>query len=118
MRYIYLFIAFISLFLGMIGVALPVLPTTPFLLLSSVCFAKGSDKFHNWFVNSKIYKKHLEEFIENREMPLKTKIFLMTLSSTMIIISVFKVDIIYLKIMLICIDIFKYYYFIFKIKTR
>lgn len=117
MSYIYLLIGFISLFLGMIGIAIPVLPTTPFLLLASVCFAKGSKKFHNWFINTKIYKDNLESFVESREMPLKTKIFLMIISSTMIFISVFMVDIIYLKIMLICIDIFKYYYFIFKIKT-
>ena len=103
--------------IGIVGIALPILPTTPFLLLSSFCFAKGSDKFHKWFINSNIYKNNLENFVKNREMPLKTKIFLMLLSSTMIIISIFIVDIVYLKMMLICIDIFKYYYFIFKIKT-
>ena len=103
--------------IGIVGIVLPILPTTPFLLVASVCFAKGSDKFHKWFINSNIYKNNLENFVKNREMPLKTKIFLMLLSSTMIIISIFIVDIVYLKMMLICIDIFKYYYFIFKIKT-
>ena len=117
MKYIYLFIALTMLCIGIVGIVLPILPTTPFLLVASVCFAKGSDKFHKWFINSNIYKNNLENFIKNREMPLKTKIFLMLLSSTMIIISIFIVDIVYLKIMLICIDIFKYYYFIFKIKT-
>lgn len=103
--------------IGTIGIVLPILPTTPFLLVSSVCFAKGSNKFHNWFVNTKIYKNNLEDFVKNREMKLKTKVYLMLLSSTMIIISIFMVDIIYLKLMLFCIDLFKYYYFIFKIKT-
>ncbi len=103
--------------IGTIGIVLPILPTTPFLLVSSVCFAKGSNKFHNWFVNTKIYKNNLEDFVKNREMKLKTKVYLMALSSTMIIISIFMVDIIYLKLMLFCIDLFKYYYFIFKIKT-
>lgn len=117
MKYIYLFIALTMLCIGIVGIVLPILPTTPFLLVASVCFAKDSDKFHKWFINSNIYKNNLENFIKNREMPLKTKIFLMLLSSTMIIISIFIVDIVYLKIMLICIDIFKYYYFIFKIKT-
>lgn len=117
LKYIYLFIAFIMLCIGMIGIALPILPTTPFLLVASVCFAKGSNKFHRWFINSNLYKNNLENFIKNREMTLKTKIFLMIFSSTMIIISIFIVDILYLRIMLVCIDIFKYYYFIFKIKT-
>lgn len=117
MKYIYLFIALTMLCIGIVGIVLPILPTTPFLLVASVCFAKSSDKFHKWFINSNIYKNNLENFVKNREIPLKTKIFLMLLSSTMIIISIFIVDIVYLKIMLICIDIFKYYYFIFKIKT-
>lgn len=117
MKYIYLFIAFTMLCIGIVGIVLPILPTTPFLLVASVCFAKDSDKFHKWFINSNIYKNNLENFVKNREMSLKTKIFLMLLSSTMIIISIFIVDIVYLKMMLICIDIFKYYYFIFKIKT-
>ena len=117
LKYIYIIIGFTTLAIGGIGVVLPVLPTTPFLLLSSLCFAKGSDRFHNWFLNTKLYKNNLEDFVKNREMKLKTKIYLMCLSSVMIISSIFIVDIIYLKIMLLCIDLFKYYYFVFKIKT-
>lgn len=105
------------LIVGIIGIIFPILPTTPFLLVSSICFAKGSDKFYNWFINTKIYKNNLEDFVKNREMKIKTKIYLMILSSSMIIISIFMVDFIYLKLLLFCIDVFKYYYFIFKIKT-
>lgn len=105
------------LIVGIIGIIFPILPTTPFLLVSSICFAKGSDKFYNWFINTKIYKNNLEDFVKNREMKIKTKIYLMILSSSMIIISIFMVDFIYLKLLLFCIDLFKYYYFIFKIKT-
>lgn len=105
------------LIVGIIGIIFPILPTTPFLLVSSICFAKGSDKFYNWFISTKIYKNNLEDFVKNREMKIKTKIYLMILSSSMIIISIFMVDFIYLKLLLFCIDLFKYYYFIFKIKT-
>ena len=105
------------LIIGIIGIIFPILPTTPFLLVSSICLAKGSDKFYNWFINTKIYKNNLEDFVKNREMKIKTKIYLMILSSSMIIISIFMVDFIYLKLLLFCIDLFKYYYFIFKIKT-
>ena len=105
------------LIVGIIGIIFPILPTTPFLLVSSICFAKGSDKFYNWFINTKIYKNNLEDFVKNREMKIRTKIYLMILSSGMIIISIFMVDFIYLKLLLFCIDLFKYYYFIFKIKT-
>lgn len=116
-KYLYLCLAFIFLIIGCTGVVLPILPTTPFLLLSSICFAKGSDKFYNWFINTNLYKNNLKDFVDHKEMKAKTKIYLMALSSAMIIISIFIVDIIYLKLMLFFIDIFKYYYFVFKVKT-
>ena len=58
-KILWLAAAFISMALGAIGVILPVLPTTPFLLLASFCFAKGSERFHKWFTKTKLYKKHL-----------------------------------------------------------
>ena len=57
-KFIYISVGLISFALGAIGVVLPVLPTTPFLLLASFCFAKGSDRFNTWFINTKIYRKH------------------------------------------------------------
>lgn len=63
MRVVLVIIGFISLLLGMLGIFLPVLPTVPFLLLSSWCFAKGSDKFYKWFISTKIYKKQLESAV-------------------------------------------------------
>ena len=65
-KYIYIAVGLIAFLLGAIGVILPVLPTTPFLLLASFCFAKGSERFHKWFTESKIYKKHLESFVKEK----------------------------------------------------
>ena len=48
-RFLYVAAAFISVGLGAIGIVLPILPTTPFLLLAAILFAKGSEHFHNWF---------------------------------------------------------------------
>ena len=62
-KYIYITVGLIAFALGAIGVALPILPTTPFLLLASFCFARGSEKFNIWFTNTKVYKKHLESFV-------------------------------------------------------
>lgn len=61
------------LVLGTIGMFLPVLPTVPFYLLATVCFAKSSKKLHDWFVNTTLYKKNLESYVKGQGMTLKTK---------------------------------------------
>ncbi|MGL5694093.1 MAG: YbaN family protein [Peptostreptococcaceae bacterium] len=114
---IFITIGILSLVLASIGVVLPVLPTTPFLLVSSFCFAKGSDKFDKWFKSSKIYKNNLESFVENKSMKLRQKIFLLLFADIMIAFPLVILDNIYIKMLLMLIVLFKYYYFIFKIKT-
>ena len=116
-KFFYVTIGLIAFVLGAIGVVLPVLPTTPFLLLASVCFVKGSDRFNNWFVNTKIYKKHLETFVKERAMTLKQKIAILAFADTMIAIPFIIVDNLMMRITLILVVLFKLYYFIFRIKT-
>ena len=70
----WLIIGFICLVLGTIGVFLPVLPTVPFYLVTTFAFAKSSERLHNWFINTKLYKKNLESFVERKAMTLKTKL--------------------------------------------
>ena len=67
----------LSLGLGAIGAVLPILPTVPFLMLAAFCFAKNSDKLHNWFISTKLYKKNLESFVQGKGMTMKTKIRIM-----------------------------------------
>lgn len=108
---------FITLGLGVVGMFVPVLPTTPFLLISSFCFVKGSERFDKWFRSTKIYKKHLEDFVRDRSMPLKQKVSINLLADTMILIAFFMVDKLWVRIILILCILYKWYYFIFKIKT-
>lgn len=116
-KIIFVIVGFISLLLGIIGTVLPILPTVPFLLLTSYCFARGSNKFEVWFKSSKIYKKYLEDFILNKSMTLKQKIYISTFADIMIAFPLIILDNLYIKLFLIIVIIFKYYYFIFKIKT-
>ncbi|WP_445974745.1 YbaN family protein [Paenibacillus enshidis] len=56
--------------LGAAGAVLPLLPSTPFLLLSAFFFARGSDRFNQWFISTRLYKNHLESLIRTRSMKL------------------------------------------------
>lgn len=114
---IYICIGLVAFALGAIGVILPILPTTPFLLLASFCFAKGSERFNTWFISTKVYKKHLESFVKERAMTLKQKVILLAFADTMIAIPLITVDVLPMRITLIALILFKLYYFIFKIKT-
>lgn len=116
-RFIYLTIGFIFLALGLLGVVFPVLPTTPFLLATSFCFAKGSDRFRRWFTETKIYKNNLESFVNERAMTLRTKICTLAFASIMLLFPLIFVDVLAFRLFIIALYIIKYYYFIFRIKT-
>lgn len=117
MKALYIIIGFLFFGLGAIGVILPVLPTTPFLLVAGYCFARGSQRFNDWFLSTKIYQKHLDSFVKERAMTLKTKITILSFASAMLILAFCLVDVIYARILIIAVIIFKYYYFTCKIKT-
>ena len=63
----------VCLALGCIGVVLPVLPTVPFFLVTVICFANSSKRLHDWFVGTKLYKKHLESYVKKEGMTIRTK---------------------------------------------
>lgn len=97
---------FISLILGIIGIVLPILPTTPFLLLASAAFAKSSKRFHKWLLNNKILGSYIRNYKEGKGMPLKIKgITLLLLWITITISILFLMDLFWIQILLICIAI-------------
>ena len=117
LRVILLILGFLSMGIGAVGVVLPVLPTTPFLLLASFCLAKGSERFHRWFTGTKLYKRHLESFVKNRSMTLKTKFSLLIPASCMLLLAFLAMQNVYGRAFIIFLIIFKYVYFFTKIRT-
>lgn len=103
--------------IGIVGIVVPILPTTPFLLLASFFFAKGSKRFHDWFISTKIYKKYLESFVQSRAMTLKNKLTILFPVSCMLIITFIFVNNLHARIVLVILFIGKYLYFFTQIKT-
>ena len=66
----------ISLALGTIGIALPILPTVPFYLLTAFCFANSSERLHTWFTHTTVYKKYIGSYFRRRGMTRKAKALL------------------------------------------
>ena len=64
----------VSLALGIVGIFLPLLPTTPFLLLSAACFLRGSVRLHYWLTHHRIFGPYIRNYQEYRAVPLRTKV--------------------------------------------
>lgn len=116
-KQLYIVFGLIALVLGSIGVALPILPTTPFLLLALFCFSRGSVRWDNWFRSTALYKKHLDSFVRYRAMTLAKKIGLLLFADIMLAFPFIFIDKLPVRILIILVLLGKYYYFIFRIRT-
>jgi uncharacterized membrane protein YbaN (DUF454 family) len=67
------------LVLGIVGVFLPVLPTTPFLLLAAACYARGSGRFYTWLMNNRLFGTYIRNYREGRGLPPKIKVIVIIL---------------------------------------
>jgi uncharacterized membrane protein YbaN (DUF454 family) len=92
---------FIFLGLGLIGIAVPLLPTTPFLLLAAWCFFHGSPRMHNWMLNHRWFGDIIRNFQEKKGIPLKAKIIAISMIWISIGFSmIFIIDVLLLHILL------------------
>ena len=87
--YLLIFAGTIFLGLGIIGIFLPILPTTPFLLLAAACYARSSKRFYDWLMNNKWFGTYIKNYREGRGVPLKVKVFTISLLWITILASVF-----------------------------
>jgi uncharacterized membrane protein YbaN (DUF454 family) len=95
-----------TIFLGLaaIGVVLPLIPTTPFLLLAAACYARSSKRFSNWLLGNRFFGKVVQNYREGKGIPLKIKVFSISLLWITIGCSVaFAINILAVQIILILI---------------
>jgi len=79
----------ISVATGVVGIFVPILPTTPFLLLAAACYLRSSERFYRWLLNNRFFGTYVRNYIEGRGMPLRIKIYTITLLWSTIGLSIF-----------------------------
>ena len=91
-RTLYLVLGSVAVFLGSIGIVIPVLPTTPFLLLAAYCYLRSSQRLYQWLVQHRILGKYIYHYLEHKAVPLATKIGAILILWTSLGFSMFLLD--------------------------
>lgn len=117
LRYVLFVCGCLSVALGVIGIFLPVLPTTPFLLLAAACFARSSKRFYLWLVLHPKLGPWVRDYLDGQGLPLKGKIWALVLMWTSISFSMWIVPLLWVRIFMVvsavCVTVY-----ILKQKTR
>ncbi len=92
--------------IGIVGVALPILPTTPFLLLAAVCYLRGSKRMYDWMMTNKVFGRYLRDYYEGRGMSSKVKLGTITFLWVAIsITAIFFTDELWLRMLLMTVAV-------------
>lgn len=92
--------------LGIIGIFIPVLPTTPFLIISAALFARSSKRFYDWLLKNRFFGKILSDYRRGKGIPVKVKIYLIVLLwITLAISAYFSRNILYIPVILLLVGI-------------
>ena len=90
----------LSIILGVIGIFLPLLPTTVFLLLAAACFARSSEHFHNWLLSHPYLGDYIKLYLDGKGIPFKAKIYILIVMWVTILTSIYFVPILMVKVLL------------------
>ena len=72
-RFLWLILGLLFVAIGLIGVVVPGLPTTPLMILAAACFAKSSQRFYDWVIANKMFGHHVKNYREGRGIPARSK---------------------------------------------
>lgn len=117
-KILFVIVGCICVALGALGAVLPLLPAFPFLLLAAYCFARSSERLHNWFTGTKLYKNNLESYVKGKGMTRKTKIRIMLTVTVLMSIGFIMMSRVPVgRIILACVWVFHILYFTLGVKT-
>ena len=91
----------IALILAVLGLFLPLLPTTPFLLLASACYLRGSERMHRWLIGNKLLGEHLLNIQNKKGIPLKGKILAIAFLWASLLYSAYWVPVPWVRLLLL-----------------
>ena len=117
-KYLYAAVGCMGVGLGAVGAVVPLLPSVPFLLLAAVCFAKSSDRLHDWFIGTRLYRSNLESYVKGKGMTRRVKFRIMavvtlTMSVGFLMMSRVPVG----RMILVGVWVFHILYFVFGVRT-
>lgn len=105
-RALLLVLGLLSLGFGVLGIFVPLLPTTPFLLLSAYCFIRSSNRLYNWLIGNKFLGYYIHNYIENRAIEPRVKWFTIALLWISILTSVITLSLaLWIKLLLVAIAV-------------
>ena len=87
-RVLLIILGLVSLGMGVLGIFLPLLPTTPFMLLSAFLFIRSSDRLYQWLINHRLFGKYIHDYLEKRTIPRRVKWFTLSLLWITIIMTI------------------------------
>lgn len=117
-KIIYFSLAIISLIFALIGVVLPMIPATPFILAASFFAFRSSDRLNVWIKKQKFYAEHIDGFIENKTMERHAKIKIYIFAFLMLMFPMYFSNSTILRLVIVVLLMAKYYCFFYLIKDK
>jgi Uncharacterized protein conserved in bacteria len=100
-KYLLILAGSLSLAAGIVGIVVPVLPTTPFLLLSSFCFLRSSQRLHDWLTGNKLFGEYIQNYLKYRAVKRRTKIISLIFLWGSLTLSIVLVHNLYIDLLLV-----------------
>lgn len=100
-RYALLLLGWLSVLLGVLGIFLPILPTTPFLLLAAACFMRSSPRFYNWLIDHAHLGPWIHGYLDGNGIPLRAKVYAIVLMWSSIALSSYLVPFIWARVLML-----------------